>query len=242
MLRSNVMFRDQRLQSLAPSLIRRGSQLLPVASTSVRWPARPARTPAIVASSRAEPPHTQAGDRRRGTTCAQWRLRAGDDARHRQCRRDSALSDSPRARGAYVRGGGGEAKAMDLAMPARLDAPAASRACWQRQAVICSLSAPGLMMGKESELRACEGTMAGGVSYGRRPFHTPSRLKPDTFYLRRDPTSWVVILRVGVDSMSVCMDSLKRRASVFSTPREPSLRPGRTDPFRKTFPQAGFAR
>jgi len=39
-------------------------------------------------------------------------------------------------------------------------------------ATICSLSAPSLMMAKECVNRAFEGTLAEGVSYERRLFHS----------------------------------------------------------------------
>jgi enoyl-CoA hydratase len=39
-------------------------------------------------------------------------------------------------------------------------------------AVICGLSAPSLMMAKECVNRAYEGTLADGVSYERRLFHS----------------------------------------------------------------------
>ncbi len=82
----------------------------------------------------------------------------------------------------------GKAKAMDLVLTSRMmDANEAERAglvsrvvpadklldeALSAAAVICGLSAPSLMMAKECVNRAYEGTLADGVSYERRLFHS----------------------------------------------------------------------
>jgi enoyl-CoA hydratase len=82
----------------------------------------------------------------------------------------------------------GKAKAMDLVLTSRMmDAAEAERAglvsrvvpadklldeALAAAAVICGLSAPSLMMAKECVNRAYEGTLADGVSYERRLFHS----------------------------------------------------------------------
>jgi enoyl-CoA hydratase len=82
----------------------------------------------------------------------------------------------------------GKAKAMDLVLTSRMmDAAEAERAglvsrvvpadklldeALGAAATICSLSAPSLMMAKECVNRAFEGTLAEGVSYERRLFHS----------------------------------------------------------------------
>ena len=82
----------------------------------------------------------------------------------------------------------GKAKAMDLVLTSRMmDATEAERAglvsrvvpadklldeALAAAAAICALSAPSLMMAKESVNRAYEGTLADGVSYERRLFHS----------------------------------------------------------------------
>jgi enoyl-CoA hydratase len=82
----------------------------------------------------------------------------------------------------------GKAKAMDLVLTSRMmDAAEAERAglvsrvvpadklldeALGAAATICGLSAPSLMMAKECVNRAFEGTLAEGVSYERRLFHS----------------------------------------------------------------------
>ena len=82
----------------------------------------------------------------------------------------------------------GKAKAMDLVLTSRMmDATEAERAglvsrvvpadklldeALAAATVICGLSAPSLMMAKECVNRAYEGTLADGVSYERRLFHS----------------------------------------------------------------------
>jgi enoyl-CoA hydratase len=82
----------------------------------------------------------------------------------------------------------GKAKAMDLVLTSRMmDAAEAERAglvsrvvpadklldeALAAAATICGLSAPSLMMAKECVNRAYEGTLADGVSYERRLFHS----------------------------------------------------------------------
>jgi enoyl-CoA hydratase len=82
----------------------------------------------------------------------------------------------------------GKAKAMDLVLTSRMmDAQEAERAglvsrvvpadklmdeALSAAATICGLSAPSLMMAKECVNRAYEGTLADGVSYERRLFHS----------------------------------------------------------------------
>ena len=82
----------------------------------------------------------------------------------------------------------GKAKAMDLVLTSRMmDAAEAERAglvsrvvpadklldeALSAAATICALSAPSLMMAKECVNRAYEGTLADGVSYERRLFHS----------------------------------------------------------------------
>jgi enoyl-CoA hydratase len=81
----------------------------------------------------------------------------------------------------------GKSKAMDMVLTARMmDAAEAERAglvsrvvaadklldeALAAAATICALSAPSVMMAKESVNRAFEGTLADGVSYERRLFH-----------------------------------------------------------------------
>jgi enoyl-CoA hydratase len=102
----------------------------------------------------------------------------------------------------------GKAKAMDLVLTSRMmDAAEAERAglvsrvvpadklldeALAAAAMICSLSAPSLMMAKECVNRAFEGTLADGVSYERRLFHSlfgteDQKEGMDAFVAKRKP-------------------------------------------------------
>jgi len=102
----------------------------------------------------------------------------------------------------------GKAKAMDLVLTSRMmDAAEAERAglvsrvvpadklldeALAAAAVICGLSAPSLMMAKECVNRAYEGTLADGVSYERRLFHSlfgteDQKEGMDAFVAKRKP-------------------------------------------------------
>jgi enoyl-CoA hydratase len=110
---------------------------------------------------------------------------------------DSARFGQPEIKLGIIPGAGGtqrlpravgKAKAMDLVLTARMmDAAEAERAglvsrvvpadklldeALAAASVICSLSAPSLMMAKECVNRAFEGTLSDGVSYERRLFHS----------------------------------------------------------------------
>ncbi len=102
----------------------------------------------------------------------------------------------------------GKAKAMDLVLTSRMmDATEAERAglvsrvvpadklldeALAAAAVICGLSGPSLMMAKECVNRAYEGTLADGVSYERRLFHSlfateDQKEGMDAFVAKRKP-------------------------------------------------------
>ena len=102
----------------------------------------------------------------------------------------------------------GKAKAMDLVLTSRMmDAAEAERAglvsrvvpadklldeALAAAATICGLSAPSLMMAKECVNRAYEGTLADGVSYERRLFHSlfateDQKEGMDAFVAKRKP-------------------------------------------------------
>jgi len=110
---------------------------------------------------------------------------------------DSARFGQPEIKLGIIPGAGGtqrlpravgKAKAMDLVLTGRMmDAAEAERAglvsrvvpadklldeALAAAAAICSLSAPSLMMAKESVNRAYEGTLADGVMFERRLFHS----------------------------------------------------------------------
>jgi enoyl-CoA hydratase len=110
---------------------------------------------------------------------------------------DSARFGQPEIKLGIIPGAGGtqrlpravgKAKAMDMVLTARMmDATEAERAglvsrvvaadklideALAAAAVICGLSAPSLMMAKESVNRAFEGSLSDGVSYERRLFHS----------------------------------------------------------------------
>ena len=102
----------------------------------------------------------------------------------------------------------GKAKAMDLVLTSRMmDAAEAERAGLVSRVVpadklldealaigrtICGLSAPSLMMAKECVNRAFEGTLAEGMSYERRLFHSlfatdDQKEGMDAFVAKRKP-------------------------------------------------------
>jgi len=110
---------------------------------------------------------------------------------------DSARFGQPEIKLGIIPGAGGtqrlpravgKSKAMDMVLTARMmDAAEAERAglvsrvvaadklldeALAAAAAICALSAPSLMMAKESVNRAFEGSLADGVSYERRLFHS----------------------------------------------------------------------
>jgi enoyl-CoA hydratase len=110
---------------------------------------------------------------------------------------DSARFGQPEIKLGIIPGAGGtqrlpravgKAKAMDLVLTGRMmDAAEAERAGLVSRVVpaerlieealaaagaICALSAPSLMMAKESVNRAYEGTLADGVMFERRLFHS----------------------------------------------------------------------
>jgi enoyl-CoA hydratase len=110
---------------------------------------------------------------------------------------DSARFGQPEIKIGIIPGAGGtqrlpravgKSKAMDMVLTARfMDASEAERAglvsrvvpadklldeALAAAAAICALSAPSLMMAKEGVNRAFEGSLADGVSYERRLFHS----------------------------------------------------------------------
>ncbi|HYN58213.1 MAG TPA: enoyl-CoA hydratase [Rubrivivax sp.] len=110
---------------------------------------------------------------------------------------DSARFGQPEIKLGIIPGAGGtqrlpravgKSKAMDMVLTARMmDAAEAERAglvsrvvaadkllneALAAAAAICALSGPSLMMAKESVNRAFEGSLADGVSYERRLFHS----------------------------------------------------------------------
>ncbi|HRH89891.1 MAG TPA: enoyl-CoA hydratase [Rubrivivax sp.] len=130
---------------------------------------------------------------------------------------DSAKFGQPEIKLGIIPGAGGtqrlpravgKAKAMDLVLTARMmDAAEAERAGLVSRVVpadkllaealavaqtICGLSAPSLMMAKESVNRAFEGTLADGVLFERRLFHSlfateDQKEGMDAFVAKRKP-------------------------------------------------------
>ena len=130
---------------------------------------------------------------------------------------DSARFGQPEIKLGIIPGAGGtqrlpravgKAKAMDLVLTSRMmDAAEAERAGLVSRVVpadklldealaigrtICGLSAPSLMMAKECVNRAFEGTLAEGMSYERRLFHSlfatdDQKEGMDAFVAKRKP-------------------------------------------------------